>query len=421
MSIIEVTNLYKIFGTNKEKAFKLIDQGKTKQEILEKTGCTVAVNNANFSINRKETFVIMGLSGSGKSTLLRCVNRLIPATKGEILVDGQDVNTMNKAQLQEVRRNKMSMVFQHFGLLPHRNVINNVEFGLEINQMDKDERKEKAQKAIELVGLNGYELSQPNELSGGMQQRVGLARALANDPEILLMDEAFSALDPLIRCQMQDELIDLQDQMHKTIVFITHDLDEALKLGDRIVILGPDGVIRQTGTPEEIISEPADDFVREFVQNVDRTKVITASTLMKKTDTVTIPKDGSATATKKMEKNGNSYIYVLDNDRRLQGIVTIEDTVKLQREKIKELDSVIKTDIYTAKPDTNLSYLLTKAFETKYPIAIINSNNKFLGVVYRSKLIAEVNLEREQEEKPVILTDLLNNDNSNITLIHKQA
>src|SRR6056297_1410331 len=288
---IKVENLYKIFGPTPKKAFPLIEMGKDRTEILEKTGNVVAVRGVSFEIKKKETFVIMGLSGSGKSTLIRCLNRLIDSTTGSIFVDGKDVTKLDKEQLRETRRYTMSMVFQHFGLLPHRSVIGNVEFGLEISGMEKEERHEKAMSAIELVGLKGYEKSLPEELSGGMQQRVGLARALANDPEVLLMDEAFSALDPLIRNQMQDELLALQEKMHKTVVFITHDLDEALKIGDRIVIMGPGGGIRQIGTPEEILTEPADDYVAAFVENVDRTKVITASSIMKKADPVVTPKD----------------------------------------------------------------------------------------------------------------------------------
>ncbi|MFP4490885.1 MAG: glycine betaine/L-proline ABC transporter ATP-binding protein, partial [Spirochaetaceae bacterium] len=279
---ITVKNLYKIFGTNPKRVYPMIKEGKTKEEVLEKTGCTIAVNDVSIEIKKKETFVIMGLSGSGKSTFIRCLNRLIDPTDGQIIIDDKDLMQMDKETLRKTRRYTMSMVFQHFGLLPHRNVVNNVEFGLEIGGMEKEERREKALKAIELVGLKGYEFSMTDELSGGMQQRVGLARALANDPEVLLMDEAFSALDPLIRSQMQDELLELQTKMHKTIVFITHDLDEALKIGDRIAILGPDGKIRQIGTSEEIISNPADDYVEAFVENVDKTKVITVESIMHK-------------------------------------------------------------------------------------------------------------------------------------------
>ena len=265
MSLISIRNLSKVFGPNAKRALPLIEQGLSKSEILAKTGCTVAINGASFDIEKRETFVVMGLSGSGKSTMIRCLNRLIEPTAGEILFDGEDITKLDREALRNLRRYKMSMVFQHFGLLPQRSVLDNVEFGLEISGMDKATRTEKAMNAIELVGLKGFEQSQPSELSGGMQQRVGLARALANDPEVLLMDEAFSALDPLIRTQMQDELIDLQARMHRTIVFITHDLDEALRIGNRIAIL-KDGQLIQVGTPDDILRAPADDYVDRFVK-----------------------------------------------------------------------------------------------------------------------------------------------------------
>ncbi|MDR9417314.1 MAG: ATP-binding cassette domain-containing protein, partial [Gracilimonas sp.] len=237
MAAITVQNLFKIFGKNPEKAFPLIEAGKSKDEILEETGNTIGINDASLEVQEKEMFVIMGLSGSGKSTVLRCLNRLIEPTKGTIKIGDEDITKVSKERLLEMRRDTMSMVFQNFGLFPHRTVANNVEYGLEIGGMPKDQRKKKAYEALEKVGLKGYEEQKPSELSGGMQQRVGLARALANDPEILLMDEAFSALDPLIRADMQDELLELQAEVNKTVVFITHDLDEALKIGDRIAIM----------------------------------------------------------------------------------------------------------------------------------------------------------------------------------------
>ena len=289
MAAITVTDLYKVFGKNPSRAIPLLKEGKAKDKILEETGLTVAIDKASFEVYKKETFVIMGLSGSGKSTVLRCLNRLIEPTAGDVYIGDDQTNIMdvNKDDLLDLRRKRMSMVFQNFGLFPHRSVLNNVGYGLEIGGMEKEERNKKSIEAIEMVGLKGYEHKKPNELSGGMQQRVGLARALANDPEILLMDEAFSALDPLIRADMQDELLDLQQKMSKTIVFITHDLDEALKIGDRIAIM-KEGAIVQIGTPERILTEPEDDYVKAFVQNVDRTKIITAKTIMRKAPTINI-------------------------------------------------------------------------------------------------------------------------------------
>ncbi|MFP4113948.1 MAG: quaternary amine ABC transporter ATP-binding protein [Spirochaetota bacterium] len=390
MAIIEVNDLYKIFGPNPKRAIPMIKRGMSKGEILKKTGCTVAINGATFSIEKKETFVVMGLSGSGKSTFVRCLNRLIEPTAGEILLNGEDIMKLDPERLREVRRYKMSMVFQNFGLLPHRNVANNVEFGLEISGMDKEERRRKALDAIKLVGLEGFEMSLTSELSGGMQQRVGLARALANDPEILLMDEAFSALDPLIRTQMQDELLEIQAKMHKTIIFITHDLDEALKLGDRIAILGPDGRVRQIGTPEEILSEPADEYVRKFVQNVDRTKVITAATVGGRAASITYPREDLRAAMRVMERESTSSVFVTDSERRLKGIVTIDDAAGLQKKGEHDLAPIIIDDVYTTSLSTPISDLLTTAIKTRFPIALIDDEGRFHGAVSRAAIITEV-------------------------------
>ncbi|MDZ7792625.1 MAG: glycine betaine/L-proline ABC transporter ATP-binding protein [Spirochaetia bacterium] len=403
---IKVDNLFKIFGPNPKRAFPLIEKGLERSEILEKTGNVVAVRGVSFEIKKKETFVIMGLSGSGKSTLIRCLNRIVESTSGKIYIDGKNILEMDKEELRESRRYMMSMVFQHFGLLPHRNVTNNVEFGLEIGGMEKEERHKKALDAIELVGLKGYEKSLPDELSGGMQQRVGLARALANDPEILLMDEAFSALDPLIRNQMQDELLELQAKMHKTIVFITHDLDEALKLGDRILILGPDGTSRQLGTPEEILSEPADEYVAKFVEKVDKTKIITVSSIMRKAPVMTIPKDGPGAASRTMETNGISSIFVVDSERYLKGMARIDDTVKLQKKKERDLEPILIRDIYTAYEDTPISDLLATALSTKYPIVVIDKDYRYKGIVDRAAIINEVRDETEDSESPMHFSEM---------------
>ncbi|MBF9017280.1 MULTISPECIES: glycine betaine/L-proline ABC transporter ATP-binding protein [unclassified Oceanispirochaeta] len=407
MALVEVKDLYKVFGTNPKHAISLIKEGKSKKEIKKETGCTVAINDATFEIHRRETFVVMGLSGSGKSTFIRCLNRLIKPTAGQILIDGQDIVKMDSEQLRELRRYKMSMVFQHFGLLPHRNVVNNVEFGLELGGMEKIERREKAMEAIKLVGLEGFEFSFPSELSGGMQQRVGLARALANDAEILLMDEAFSALDPLIRAQMQDELLDLQDKMHKTIIFITHDLDEALKIGDRIAILGPEGRIRQIGVPEDILSNPADNYVKEFVQNVDRTKTITASSIKQSCPFLNSSKDGPKAALHLMEKHSKSYAYLVDSQRRLKGIIHIEDVIELKKNKETDLSKIVRHDFYTTTPDTAIADLLGTALQTKHPIVVINEDNKFLGIVSREMIIAEVNEGVDDSETPTVFSEIL--------------
>ena len=280
MSKIEINNVYKIFGNNPKSVLPMVKEGSTKDEILEKTGHTVGLDNVSLKIEEGETFVCMGLSGSGKSTLIRHLNRLIDPTDGEILVEGTNVMSLDKEKLIEFRRHKMSMVFQRFGLFPHKTVLQNVGYGLEMQGKAEDERNKISMEKIDAVGLNGFENQYPNQLSGGMQQRVGLARALATDTDIMLMDEAFSALDPLIRSDMQKQLIDLQSELKKTIVFITHDLDESLRLGDHIGILNS-GKLVQVGTPEEIIMNPADDYVKAFVKDVNRAKVIKAKIIMK--------------------------------------------------------------------------------------------------------------------------------------------
>ena len=285
MSKIEINNVYKIFGSNPKSILPMVKDGASKEEILDKTGHTVGLDNVTLKIEEGEIFVCMGLSGSGKSTLIRHLNRLIDPTDGEIIVEGTNVMSLNKQQLIEFRRHKMSMVFQRFGLFPHRTVIDNVGYGLEMQGVAEAERKKTAMEKIEAVGLSGFENQYPAQLSGGMQQRVGLARALANDTDIMLMDEAFSALDPLIRSDMQKQLIDLQSEVKKTIVFITHDLDESLRLGDHIGILNH-GKLVQVGTPVDIIMNPADDYVKAFVKDVNRTKVIKAKTIMKSKENV---------------------------------------------------------------------------------------------------------------------------------------
>ena len=281
MSKIEINNIYKIFGNNPDSVMDMVKGGATKDEVLEQTGHTVGLDNVSLDIEEGETFVCMGLSGSGKSTLIRHLNRLIDPTAGEILIDGENVMSLNPEQLIDFRRHKMSMVFQRFGLFPHKTVMQNVGYGLEMQGKSEDERDKIAMEKIEAVGLNGFENQFPNQLSGGMQQRVGLARALATNSDIMLMDEAFSALDPLIRSDMQKQLMDLQSELKKTIVFITHDLDESLRLGDHIGILNA-GKLVQVGTPVDIIMNPADDYVKAFVKDVNRAKVVKAKVIMTK-------------------------------------------------------------------------------------------------------------------------------------------
>lgn len=277
---IVCTNVWKLFGANPERALKEMDPTQSRSEVQENTGHVVAVKDATFKVMEGETFVIMGLSGSGKSTLVRCISRLIDPTAGQVVIDGEDITGLSHSKLTEMRRHKMSMVFQHFGLFPHRKVIDNVAYGLEVRGEKRAQRYEKAREATELVGLGGWEDNYPRELSGGMQQRVGLARAMAVDPEIMLFDEPFSALDPLIRREMQDELIRIQERVHKTMVFITHDFLEAIKMGDHIAIM-KDGEIVQIGTPEEIVANPVNKYVRDFAEDVPRYKVLSAGKVMR--------------------------------------------------------------------------------------------------------------------------------------------
>lgn len=395
---IEVEGLYKIFGHNpKERALPLVEQGKSKADILAQTGCTVGINNASFTIKKREIFVIMGLSGSGKSTVIRCLNRLIEPTAGVVKIDGEDIVKLDPEQLRAVRRKKLSMVFQRFGLLPHRTVIDNVGFGLEIQDHDEEDRHRKSMEAIKLVGLEGYENSMTQALSGGMQQRVGLARALANDPEILLMDEAFSALDPLIRVGLQDELLELQAKMHRTIVFITHDLDEALKLGDRIAIM-KDGAVVQIGTAEEILTNPADDYVKAFVENVDRSRVITSGSIMRKTEAVAYASEGPHKVARQMRQLGLSTVLTVDSNRKFLGYVHIDDVVAKEKA-VKEsgkapddasIKSLIREDMCTTGIDTPIMDLLADASKTTLPFAVLDENGVIKGIVTRPAILAGI-------------------------------
>ena len=385
--MIVVENLSKVFGDDPKKAINLIKSGMTKDEILEETGLAVGVQDASFEVQRGEIFVVMGLSGSGKSTLIRCLNRLIEPTEGTVSIDGQEVTAMNEDELRELRRRKTGMVFQRFALFPHKTVLQNAAFGLEIQGMKKEEREELAAKALEFVGLQGWEDNMPDQLSGGMQQRVGLARALAIDPAILLMDEAFSALDPLIRSDLQDELLELQGKMNKTIVFITHDLNEALKIGDRVALM-KDGAIVQIGTPEEILTSPADEYVARFVEGVDMSKVLTAEGVMKSPRAVARPKDGPGVALKKMQEASISSIFVVDSNRVLQGIVTAQDAGEALKKNEHNLENIMVTDIPTVEPDRPLNQLFALMAEKKFPLAVVDEQNRLKGVVVNGAVIA---------------------------------
>lgn len=393
MDKIIINNLTKIYGNHPEKALEMLKKGHSNQEIREKTRQIVGVREASLSIGPGECFVIMGLSGSGKSTLLRCINRLIKATDGEVLVDGEDINQVPARRLEQIRKQKMAMVFQRFALLPHRTIIDNVGYGLEVQGMTRMERWQKARQAIEMVGLKGWEEAYPDNLSGGMQQRVGIARALATDPDILLMDEPFSALDPLIRQDMQDELLAIQEKLHKTILFVTHDLDEALKVGDRIALMR-DARIVQTGQPEDILLSPASEYVARFVENVNRCRALTAASVMVKPRAVVHPKDGPMTALNFMEKHGLSTLFVTDRSGHLLGYIKAEDASALAEQRIKELDGIINKDVPTAAPDTLLSELLDTLAYTKVPLGVVDEQNRLQGVLVRGSVIAGLAGER---------------------------
>ncbi len=388
MSKVKVENLTKIFGRNPKGVLKKVKDGISKDKLLAETGHTVGVNNVSFEVYEGETFAIMGLSGSGKSTLIRCLNLLNKPTTGKIIVDGKNIVDYSNKELKQFRKNKVAMVFQHFGLFTHRTVIGNIEYGLEIKGISKKERNKIATEILSSVGLEGWEDKYPNELSGGMQQRVGLARALANDPDILLMDEPFSALDPLIRREMQLELIEIQSKLKKTIIFITHDINEAFKLGDRVAVM-KDGIIEQIATPEEILTSPASDYIREFVKDIDKTRVLQAKHIMFKPSALVTPRDGPKVAVKEMQKNGISSLFVVNHERILQGLVTIDDTINAIKEN-QSLTDILIHDYHTTGPETYIKDLIPNAGSTKYPIAVINENNKLLGIIVRVSVLSSL-------------------------------
>jgi glycine betaine/proline transport system ATP-binding protein len=386
---ISCQNVWKVFGPDPLSVVNSEDNGLDKQQILEQTGHVVAVKNVSFDIQPNEIFVVMGLSGSGKSTLVRCINRIIEPTSGSIFIDGADVSQMNTEELRELRRHKLSMVFQNFGLLPHRSVEENVSFGLEIRGEHGKERSDKVAHALELVGLTGWEKSLIHELSGGMQQRVGLARALASDPEILLMDEPFSALDPLIRRQMQDEFINLRDTVSKTVVFITHDLAEALKLGHRIAIM-KDGVVVQLGTPMEIVTNPADDYVKEFVRDVSRGDVLPASSIMHRP--LVRVKAGAEleTVLNTMKDRGVDEAFVTDASGRIMGVVTAPQAEASLEEGVKTVDSIIQTEFPLTSSDSTLNECLPLIAEGDIPLLVVDDSKHLLGIITRKELIEAI-------------------------------
>lgn len=378
--------LWKIFGPDPLSVQQELKAGQSKEKVLEETGHVVAVKDVSFDVREGEIFVVMGLSGSGKSTLVRCMSRLIEPTGGSLSVDGTNVMEMDDKELLALRRHKMSMVFQHFGLFPHRRVIENIAFGLEVQGVDKEERLEKARQVLDMVGLTGWEQHYPHELSGGMQQRVGLARALAVDPEILLCDEPFSALDPLIRREMQDELINLQKVVRKTIIFITHDFLEAIKLGDHICIM-KDGEFVQLGTPEEIVANPLNDYVREFTKDIPRSKVLRARSIMRAFPAVVAASDSPDAVLAQMRELHSTTAFVTDGADRFLGLLSRADVNAALDRGQDDVRSVITSDGAVTSPDTRLEALVPVTAASDTPIPVVDEANALLGYVDRTSVM----------------------------------
>jgi len=391
---IEVSGLWKVFGPNAEDIVNSEKGTATKEAILEETGCVVAVRDISFQVHQGELFVIMGLSGSGKSTLIRCILRLVEPTAGKILINGEDVCSFNERQLMNLRRHTTGMIFQHFGLFPHRSVIENVAYGLKVRGVGKAERYARAREVIEIVGLKGWQNYLPSALSGGMQQRVGIARALAIDPGILLMDEPFSGLDPLIRRQMQDELLDLQEKVQKTILFVTHDLHEALKLGNRIAIMRDGGII-QIGAPEEVITTPTDGYVREFVKDASPAKVLTAGHIMEQPNVLLYEWQGPKAAMHILRTSKLDNAFLVARTGKLLGLVTMEHLVELFRRKGISLTEALEPDLPTCTVDTVVEDLLPLAASTEYPIPVVDEKEKFVGEVNTGAILVSMIQEKE--------------------------
>lgn len=401
---LRVEDLTLIFGKRKKEALEMLEKGASKAEILQKTKCTVGISKVNFEVYEGEVFVVMGLSGSGKSTLIRCLNRLNEPTVGKVFFKDEDITRKGNRELLNIRRFEMSMVFQTFGLLPHKTILENAAFGLELRGEPKEEREKKALAALETVGLKGYEEHYPSAMSGGMQQRAGLARALANDTEVLLMDEAFSALDPLIKSDMQDELLQIQEKVQKTIVFITHDLDEAIKLGDRIMIM-KDGIIEQIGSAEEILTHPASEYVEAFVEKVDRKTIITAESLMfPKPSLLRVKKDVPMRAIRKMQTEGVKFLPVVEDERgTFLGYVWLNDVLELVEKKEKSLEKALKTQVPRVYSDYTVEEMLPLIAENNYPLAVVDKQGgRLLGLVTQASLIIEATRYGDEEVKRLI-------------------
>lgn len=397
---VQASGLYRVFGKRPKEAVKRLRTGATRESVAALG--TAAVIDASFEVRRGEIFVVMGLSGSGKSTLIRMLNGLLEPTEGSVQIFGTEIAGITPKELREVRKQRISMVFQHFALLPHRTVLDNAAYGLEVQGVPLAERRERAQRVVERVGLAGNEERLPSELSGGMQQRVGLARALATETDILLMDEAFSALDPLIRREMQEQLVELQQELDKTIVFITHDLNEAMFLGDRIAVMR-DGKVVQIGTPDDILTDPANDYVAQFVQDVDRARVLTAASVMEPPRSVVLGSAGPRSALKQMRDLQTSAAFVLGPGRTLLGVVRDKDALRQVKNGETDLMRIVRQTTNTVSPDQYLVDLFEMAAESSLPVAVVNEENRLLGVIPRVTLLASLaNVPSTTTEIPVI-------------------
>ena len=394
--ILEVWHLYKIFAPldfrgEKKMAYKLLELGATRQDVLEATGMTAAVTDVSFRGGKGEIFVLIGLSGSGKSTLVRCLNMLHRPSRGEVLIDGEDITAYDEVKLQKLRRTKISMVFQNGGLLAHRDVMGNVGYGLEIRGVKKAEREAKALEMIRMVGLEGHERESLDSLSGGMRQRVGIARALASDPDILLMDEAFSALDPLVKNDLQFELLRIQEQTGKTIIFITHDINEAFKLGSRVGILR-DGRMIQLDTPEKMLSAPANDYVRRFIDSVDTTKVLTVKHIMTVPGSVIKKTDGANVALNSMRASGVSSAYVVSDYMHFDGIITLEGALSVRDGKKTFEEAIIREVPFVRNLDAPVSSIVPLAAKTQYPLAVVDEHDVFRGIVTKASVLSSLSV-----------------------------
>ncbi|CAH2571704.1 Glycine betaine transport ATP-binding protein OpuAA [Planktothrix rubescens] len=386
---IRIEHLIKIYGENCSAALKLFSQGANREAILQATGQVLGIADVSFTINPGEIFVVMGLSGSGKSTLIRCINRLITPTRGHIYIDDEDIAYIDEKRIRQIRLTKVSMVFQHFGLFPHRTVADNVEYGLKLLGMSKTQRRNKALEALEVVGLAQWADYRPSALSGGMQQRVGLARALATDAEILLMDEPFSALDPLTRREMQNELLRLQKELNKTIVFITHDTQEALKLGDRIAVM-KEGVIVQLGTPKELLNQPTNDYIRDFIQDVNRGQILKAGTIARPTICLILGEDLEPGTLKQIQKQNLQRIYILNSDQEPIGFINPEQLDLAIQQDLKNItNKLIQTNFSQVKSTVPLEDIF-HLYRNEQSLVVVDETGKFKGVLESADVLASI-------------------------------